>query len=175
MAAVATLVQPSTTQRPGAEPATIRDLLRRLAEAWNRNDADAYAALFAPDSDYVAFDGTHLKGRAANARSHRTLFSTVLKGSRLVYEPDIAVRPLTPDVVVVHAYGTVLLPWQRAAVSSRRSLQTYVVKRDEGGWRIHAFHNTRVRPVKAPRGPVLRLILGVMRLRTVLARRERVS
>jgi len=155
--------------RSAEDLAAIRALTLRLAEAWNRNDADAYAALFAEDSDYVTFDGSHLKGRTVNAASHRALFETVLKGSRAAYEPDIAVRFLTPDVAVMHAYGSILLPWQRTVVPSRRSLQTYVVKRDQGGWRIHAFHNTRVRPMKLPRGLMLRLIVGFMRLRAALA------
>ncbi|TWT02098.1 SgcJ/EcaC family oxidoreductase [Reyranella sp. CPCC 100927] len=147
----------------------IRALTQCLAEAWNRNDADAYAALFAEDCDYVAFDGSHLKGRAANARSHRALFETVLKGSRAVFEADIAVRFLTPDVAVMHGYGSILLPWQRTVAPSRRSLQTYVVKRDADRWVIHAFHNTRVRPLKLPRGWMLRLIVGFMRIRAALA------
>jgi uncharacterized protein (TIGR02246 family) len=155
--------------RTAADLAAIRGLTRRLADAWNRNDADAYAKLFADDCDYVAFDGSHLKGRAANAESHRALFKTVLKGSRAVYEPDIAVRFLAPDVAVMHAYGSVLLPWQRSVVTSRRSLQTYVVKRDADGWCVHAFHNTRVRPVALPRGLALCLIVGFMRLRAALA------
>lgn len=55
-----------------------------MANAWNSGDGEAYADLFAEDCDYVAFDGTHLSGRSANARHHQALFDTVLVGSRLV-------------------------------------------------------------------------------------------
>lgn len=162
-------VHPSAADPSAEDLATIRALTQRLAEAWGRNDADAYAALFAEDSDYVTFDGSHLKGRTVNADSHRALFATVLKGSRAAYETDITVRFLTPDVAVMHAYGSILLPWQRTVAPSRRSLQTYVVKRDQDGWRIYAFHNTRVRPMRLPSGLMLRLIVGFMRLRAALA------
>jgi len=75
-----------TQLTPGHDAASVRRLTERLADAWARNDADAYAASFTEDSDYVAFDGTHLKGRAANAEHHRALFETVLRGTRLTYE-----------------------------------------------------------------------------------------
>jgi uncharacterized protein (TIGR02246 family) len=153
-----------------AEERRIRDLTRQLAEAWNRNDGAAYAALFTEDGDYVAFDGTHLKGREENARHHDRLFEGVLRGTRLVYE-DVSVRFLTEDVAVMHGYGSVLMPWQSTVAPRRRSLQTYVVVKQDGAWRIAAFHNTRVRPL--PTGFALRLITLMIRARARFSARGR--
>ena len=63
------------------EEAAIRDLLAALFAAWG--DADAYAAFFTEDGDYVAFDGTHWRGRRAIAEGHRPLFERFLKGSHI--------------------------------------------------------------------------------------------
>ncbi|HLJ32900.1 MAG TPA: SgcJ/EcaC family oxidoreductase, partial [Ktedonobacteraceae bacterium] len=65
-----------------ANEAAIRTLLQRLNESWG--DTDAYAALFTEDADYVAFDGSHARGRNEIAEVHRPLFEGILKGSRLV-------------------------------------------------------------------------------------------
>ena len=43
----------------------IAGIATAMAQAWNGGDGAAYAALFTEDCDYVAFDGTHLKGRQA--------------------------------------------------------------------------------------------------------------
>jgi uncharacterized protein (TIGR02246 family) len=148
----------------------ILDLCARLSDAWDRNDAGAYAALFTRDSDYVAFDGSRLIGRAANEAHHAALFETVLKDSRLVFD-GADLRYVGNDVALLHTTGTVLLPWQKQA-RNRRSIQTMVLVREMGAWRIAAFHNSRIRPVPAPDSLALRVATFFMRLRTVLAGRR---
>jgi uncharacterized protein (TIGR02246 family) len=133
--------------------------------------ARGYGRLFAEDCDYVAFDGTHLRGRQANAEHHQRLFDTVLRGTRLMFEGEPVIRFLAPDVAVLHTVGSVVMPWQREVTARRRSNQTMVAVRESGGWRVAAFHNTRYRPTPLPTGAMLRLILAIMRLRTRFARR----
>ena len=144
-----------------------------MVRAWNAGDGDAYAALFTKDCDYIAFDGTHLKGRQANASHHQDLFATVLKGSRMVFEGDPNVRFLAADVALMHAMGSVLMPWQSEVTAKRRSNQTYVVVRVGGRWLVTAFHNTRYRPMRLPSGPALKMIMFFMRLRAGSASAEK--
>ncbi len=114
--------------------ATIRSLLARLAEAWARGDAEAYAECFTEDSDYVTFHGMHLRGRAENRESHAPLFRGVLKGTRI--DPSITdLSFLAPGVALVHT----------ASSARGKSLQTFVMVKREGQWQIRAFHNTRFR------------------------------
>lgn len=61
------------------------------------------------------------------------------------------------------------MPWQSAAARRRRSLQTYVVVRNDDGWRIAAFQSVAVRPLRIRRGLALRLRRALVKLRTVLA------
>jgi uncharacterized protein (TIGR02246 family) len=156
--------------------AAIVDLTRRMESAWNEADGEAYSATFTDDSDYIAFDGTHLKGRQANARHHQNLFDSVdsvLKGSRSAFEGEPAVRFVAPDVAVVHAMGSILLPWQDEVTPKRRSNQTLVAVKRPEGWRFTAFHNTRYRPMTLPRGAPLRVIVSLMRLRAALSGKRR--
>ena len=118
-------------------------LLQRLNEAWG--DADAYAAFFTEDADYVTFDGSSVKGRVAIAESHRPLFEGFMRGSRLSSQTT-AVRFLTPEVALVHGRGAVIQRRQKQASRRALSVQTMVVIRQDGRWLITAFQNTRYRP-----------------------------
>lgn len=105
-----------------------------MTDAWARGDAEAYADCFTEDSDYVAFNGMHLRGRAANREVHGPLLRGVLKGTRI--DPlveDIAL--LAPDVALVHT----------ASSARGKSLQTFVMVKRDGQWQVRAFQNTRLR------------------------------
>lgn len=156
--------------QPTDDEAAVRAHVLRTWDAWNRNDARAYAALFAADVDYVAFDGTCLRGRAANEASHAALFATVLRATRLRGEVE-DVRFVTPDVAVAHALGGAVWPWQRGMPRDRLSRQTYVLVRVDDGWTITAFHNTRVQPAPAPGSLGFRLFSWFIGLRLALTRR----
>jgi len=128
-----------------ANEATIRTLLQRLNESWG--DADAYAALFTEDADYVAFDGSHARGRSEIAEVHRPLFEGILKGSRLVeVGMPVEVRFLAPNVALVHSGGAVLRVRQKKPSRRAISVQTLVAVKYEGRWLLTAFQNTRYRP-----------------------------
>jgi uncharacterized protein (TIGR02246 family) len=128
-----------------ADEAAIRSLLARVADAWARGDAVDYADCFSPDSDYVTYNGIHLRGRQENAELHGALFRGVLKGTRL----DALIETLSflsPDVALVRTAGSGA---SRKPDDSprRKSIQTLVVVKRDGQWRIRSFQNTRIRPV----------------------------
>jgi uncharacterized protein (TIGR02246 family) len=125
------------------------DLFDRMCNAWTAGDADAYGACFTEDSDYISYDGTHAKGRAPMVKAHDDLFRGVLTGSTLVGRVE-SVRHLGPDVVVMHATGSVLMAWRSSLPKRRLSRQTIVAVNTEGGWKVAALHNGRVRPVTVP-------------------------
>jgi uncharacterized protein (TIGR02246 family) len=125
-------------------PASVEDVLTRLAAAWNDGDATAYADLFTDDATYVMFNGAVARGRAAIEEGHRALFAGPLRGFRM--EPPATpapVRYLRPDVAHVVADGGTRPPGQEALPADRASVVSFVLVRDAGGWRIAAFQNTR--------------------------------
>src|SRR5829696_7763013 len=97
-------------------------------QAWTDGDARAYGACFTPDADYVSYDGTHAAGRAPMVANHDRLFRGVVAGSALVGEVE-SIRYLRPDVAIVHANGSVLMPWRRKLPRRRFSRQTLVAVR----------------------------------------------
>lgn len=62
----------------------IRELYQQTIDGWKKGSGDAFASPYTEDSDYIWFDGTHLKGRAEIASFHQMLFDKFLKGSRLI-------------------------------------------------------------------------------------------
>jgi uncharacterized protein (TIGR02246 family) len=120
------------------DESAIRSLLARMADAWARGDAEAYAECFTEDSDYVTFNGIHLRGRAENREVHGPLFEGVLKGTRI--DPLVTdLSFLSLDVALVHT----------ASSARKKSLQTFVIVKRDGGWQIRAFQNTRIRAFSA--------------------------
>jgi uncharacterized protein (TIGR02246 family) len=130
-----------------ADDAAVRALYQELMDAWNRGSGTAFAAGFTDDGDLVAFDGTHFKGREEIAPFHQQLFDKWLKGSRLVGRVE-DVRFLSPEVAVMHAVGSTVMRGKREPSPERDSIQTLVAVREGGQWRLAAFQNTRVRPMR---------------------------
>jgi uncharacterized protein (TIGR02246 family) len=128
----------------------IRNLFTDMLAAWTAGDAHGYGRCFTEDADYVSYDGTHARGRQPMVDAHERLFRGVLHGSALVGDVE-SIRYLGHDVAVVHATGSVLMPWRRSLPRRRLSRQTLVVMRGDEGWRITALHNGRIRPVSIPR------------------------
>ena len=133
----------TTVNRLGDEEA-VRNLYRELMDGWNRGSGEDFAAVFTEDGDLVAFDGTHFEGRAEIAPFHQELFDKWLKGTRLVGRVK-DVRFLSPDVALMHAVGSTIMPGKSEPAPERDSIQTLVATRQNGEWRLAAFQNTRLR------------------------------
>ena len=126
----------------------ITALFERMCAAWTAGDAQAYGEGFTADADYVGYDGVRA-GLDGMVDAHDKLFRGVLDGSAMVGEIE-RIRYVRPDVAVVHATGSVLMPWRSRLPKRRLSRQTLVAVRTPDGWRFTAFQNTRVRPVRIP-------------------------
>ncbi len=127
-----------------ADESAIRALLNRMFEAWSRGDAVAYADCFSDDSDYVTYNGMHLHGRRENAELHGALFRGVLKGTRLSARME-SLAFLSPGVALIQTAGSGANRGQTDSASGK-SIQTLVVVKRDGQWRIRSFQNTRIRP-----------------------------
>ncbi len=115
-----------------------------LVTAWGRQDAEAYGRLFTADATYVTWVGTHYRGRRDIVASHRALFTTFVKGTRLADEV-LDVRFPGPATAVVTGRGEI---YKGERPKRLTKVQTYVlVREDDGSWRIAAFQNTKRRPL----------------------------
>ena len=134
-----------TTGNP-ADGRAIRELFEGLLDDWARGDGEAYGSRFTGDADYVAFDGSHTRGRDEISSSHQQLFDKFLKGSRLTGRIESITFP-GPGVALLHATGGTIVRGRTEPSPERHSVQTLVAVREGDGWRFAAFHNTRVRPI----------------------------
>lgn len=124
---------------------SLKNLFQAMSKAWNSGDGEAFGACFTGDCDYVTFNGQHLKGRKAIAKVHQELFDGVLKRSKMEGDGIKDIRFLTSEIAIVHGVGAVRLRWQRKAPKGRESINTNVVIKKNGEWKIAAFHNCRIK------------------------------
>jgi uncharacterized protein (TIGR02246 family) len=130
----------------------IEALVQSEAEAWNRGDAEAFAAHFAEDGSFTNVIGRQLYGREAFIEQHKRIFSTIYKGSHNAFSIG-KIKFLRPDVAVVDIDGILsgasqlppgLKPLEDGAMHVK--LQEVMTK-ESGAWMIAAFHNVAVYPL----------------------------
>ena len=132
-----------TMQSPTtADEAAIRSIPFQMIDAWNKGDGEAFAAPFAEDADFIAFEGTHLKGRQEIAAFHQQLFDTAVSRSHLDGKIEF-VRFLNPQLALMHAVDTTRLSGHRITFPSRDSMQIFVVAKHDGEWFVEGLLNAR--------------------------------
>jgi uncharacterized protein (TIGR02246 family) len=140
------------------DEARILALFDDLLDDWGKGDGEAYGSRFTEEADYVAFDGTHTRGRREISASHQELFDKWLKGTQLTGR-ILSITFLGSDVALVHATGGTVMHGKTKPSPERDSIQTLVAVRDGDEWRFAAFHNCRVRPISS--GPAGFLIWAI--------------
>lgn len=118
----------------------IKSLYHRLLDCWNQRTAEGYAELFSEDGNVVGFDGSQMNGRREIAVELGRIFADHQTARYLGKVREV--RFLTSEVAVLRAVVGMLPPGQNDINPAVNAVQTLVVARDEGGWRIAVFHNT---------------------------------
>ena len=141
-----------------ADKAAIQAIVQDEQDAWNRGDAHAFAAHFAPDGSFTNIIGMQTYGIEPFFKQHEHIFATIYKGSHnelklgrtQFIRPDVAVADV--DSVLSHFVsvppGTPL--GNDGAVHTRLQL---VLSKENGQWRIDAFHNVVLNEALANAGP----------------------
>lgn len=129
-------------------------LVQAQADAWNRGDADAFAAAFAEDGGFTNIRGDTFRGRAAYAQRHDEIFKGFFRDSRVTMRVD-ELRMVGPDVAIALISTEVLSPnGLPPGVCAHpdgllRTRLLDVFARHDGAWRIAASHNVDVKPARA--------------------------
>jgi uncharacterized protein (TIGR02246 family) len=125
------------------DPKSIAEtVIKRLEDAWNAADGEAFAAPFAPDADFVNIRGDLHSGREAIAAGHQQIFDTIYQGSTVRYTLHQA-RELDDRVILAHINATLNAPTGPMA-GDTNALASIVLVGDGDDHRIAAFHNTVV-------------------------------
>lgn len=118
----------------------------RFAAAWNAGDADALAALFAEDADFVNVVGLWWHDRENIRRAHEYGLRVIFPGSRMAVR-SVRVRRMG-RVAVVHCRWR--LRGQRLPGGGRGEPRTgvmsFVAQERDGWWIAVSAHNTDVVP-----------------------------
>ncbi len=140
------------------DSAAIEALVVAETNAWNRGDAEAFAAPFTEDGSFTNIIGMVYYGREAFEERHAEIFKTIYKGS--VLKQSIGkLRFIRPDVATVdinvELSGVLSTPPSVRTEPDhviRTKLQLVLVKEKGDRW-ITAYHNVAVtpRPTAAPR------------------------
>ncbi len=145
---VATLAQAGSA----ADEQQIRAVVQSEGDAWNRGDAQAFAAHYAEDGSFTNVIGQQLYGRDAFIAQHARIFSTIYKGSHNTFVIG-KIKFLRPDVAVVDIDGTLsgatrLPPGLKAGDDGAVHVKLQeVMTKEKGSWWIAAFHNVAVYPL----------------------------
>jgi uncharacterized protein (TIGR02246 family) len=121
---------------------------RVFVEAWNRRDADAIAALFDADAEFVNVTGLWWHDREAIRRAHAYGLTRIFDRSTL-RRGAVRVRWLSEAIAVVHARMSLSGQTPVGAVTApgpRTNIFSFVVHRTPAGWRCAAAQNTDVVP-----------------------------
>lgn len=116
-------------------------------DAWNRGDADAIAALFAEDAEFVNVVGLWWHSREAIRDAHAFGFRTIFPGSTITMGSP-RVRRLGADAATVMCRWRVLgqvSPGGEPA-GPREGVFTFVLERRAAGWVAVAAQNTDAAP-----------------------------
>jgi uncharacterized protein (TIGR02246 family) len=114
---------------------------KSLTDAWNAGDAVAFARCFTTDADFVNIFALHVVGREAVAKQHQFIFDSIYRGSRNAFS-IVGARALADAVVLAHIAADLRVP-DGPLAGEIKTLASAVLVRDDAGWLIASFHNTR--------------------------------
>lgn len=112
-----------------------------MTEAWNAEDGAAFARCFTTDADFVNIFALHVVGREAVAKQHQLIFESIYRGSRNAFS-ILDARELSASIVLAHIAADLSVPTGPVA-GKVKTLASAVFVRDDAGWLIASFHNTR--------------------------------
>jgi uncharacterized protein (TIGR02246 family) len=122
------------------DEAAVSALYRQLLDAWNRQAASEYAALFTDDANVVGFDGSQMNGRTEIESTLAAIFADHRIASYISIVRSV--RLLSPNVALLCAVAGMVPPDGSDINPAANAVQSLVAQRQDGQWRIALFHNT---------------------------------
>ena len=113
-----------------------------LLDAWNRQDAPAFAALFAPDGHVTGFDGSQMNGPGEIANELGNIFAHHPTSAYVAKVREV--RSLAPSVTLLRAIVGMIPPGASALKPDVNAIQSLVLVTDASSsdQRIAMLQNT---------------------------------
>jgi uncharacterized protein (TIGR02246 family) len=128
------------------DEAAIRENVKQLETGWNTKSGASFAKPFTADADFVVINGMHITGHAEIEKNHQQIFDTIFKNTTVTLTVK-QIRFLRPDVALVHASGHRDSPQTDLVIDGTIVM---VMTKNDGGWKIASFQNTKVSRPPAP-------------------------
>jgi uncharacterized protein (TIGR02246 family) len=126
------------TASSGAEG--VERLYGAILDAWNRQDADAYASCFTDEAIVVGFDGSEMHGRGEIAEQLAAVFADH-QVARYVWIVR-GVRRIGAESALLHAVVGMVPPGGTDVMPNRHAVQLLVAVLETGAWRAASLQNT---------------------------------
>jgi uncharacterized protein (TIGR02246 family) len=144
---------PGMAQSPGSreDEEAIRKVIVEVTEGFNQHDAKAATRMYTPDADLVTVRGDRFKSRDEIEKGLAAIFATRAKDATHK-TLDVTVRFIRPDMAVAHVTNELsgLVSPDGKKLPAHQELSIRVFVKEQGTWRVAAFHNTMVRPFGTP-------------------------
>jgi uncharacterized protein (TIGR02246 family) len=124
------------------EKAAACSVTSRIDDAWNRNDADGFAAVFTEDGSLALSGDRYFKSRESIRVHVGESFAGPHKGTRLI-QNIVDFMFTGPEAGVITTEGGVLVPGETEVHPERELRATWVVTKQSGQWFIAAYQNGR--------------------------------
>jgi uncharacterized protein (TIGR02246 family) len=121
------------------DESAVRAVLDAVYAAWADNDADAFVASYSSDATAV-HSGTVMEDRDAIRVTMAAVFAGPLEGSRGIHDVQ-SIRLIGADTAIVLSKGAIVLAGQGESAQESRTLDGWVLCKQDGAWRVEAFHN----------------------------------
>jgi uncharacterized protein (TIGR02246 family) len=126
-----------------SEEDAIRAVIAGTPNAFNAHDAKAWIRFCTPDAQLVTVRGESMKGVAEIAKGLAAIFQTRGREAALKTS-NVSVRFIRADVALAHVINEMsgVISVDGAKQLPHKELSIRVLVKDQGEWRITAFHNT---------------------------------
>jgi uncharacterized protein (TIGR02246 family) len=127
------------------DEASIRAIMVKMIDAFNRHDAKGSSQFYAPDADSVNVAGQLTRGPAEIEKFSAAAHSTRLKEAT-IKTLNVTIRFIRPDVAIVretHEMSGFRGP-DGATVPPYQETSLRVFEKENGNWLVATFQNTTV-------------------------------
>ncbi len=118
----------------------IRSLYRSLLDAWNRRNAEEFAALYEQDGISIGFDGSQMKGQEEIGTTLSQIFADHQTSAYIAKVREV--RFLAPEVAILRAICGMVQSGKADLNPAVNAIHTLVARKHENQWRIALFQNT---------------------------------
>lgn len=145
------LLATQLSAQAAADVTAIRNLIQNEADTWNKGDAAGYSRDFSATGTFTNIRGEYFTGYAAFLKQHEVIFQGIFKNTTAQLDIE-SLQFVTPDVAVVEvltAVAGIVEPRPGMTLDAKGRLRTrllQVVARQNGAWKVVAYHNVDVKP-----------------------------